>query len=99
MGLLFSPIIGRFDSSRTALACCPVNPSGILHSRGGQQSQLLRHRHDQLLQAMHLLLKFLTVPVPITVSDEPLDRRSRKVGNAARAFLLANTDELTKFVF
>jgi len=48
---------------------------------------------------MHFLFKFLAVPVPITVGDEPLNRASCKVGNAARAFLLANTDELTKFVF
>ncbi|HTA71420.1 MAG TPA: hypothetical protein VK776_24205 [Bryobacteraceae bacterium] len=57
------------------------------------------YRRDQLLEAMHSLGEFLTVPVPITVRDQPLDCRSGKIGDAARTFLLANAHKLTELVF
>src|SRR5579864_6421399 len=100
MGLLFSPIFGGLRRSRATIgACCYINCSGLSHSCGGQQSQLLRHRHDQLLEAMHFLLEFLPISLPIAVCDQPLNRASRKIGDAARPFLLANADELTELVF
>jgi hypothetical protein len=97
---LFAPIIGEiWSSSATVGAGRYIHHPRFTHSRGGQQSQLFRHRHDQLLEAMHSLCEFLTVPVPITVRDQPLDCRSGKIGDAARTFLLANTHELTELVF
>ncbi len=64
-----------------------------------QQLQLPSHIGDELFEYLYLGRHFNIFPLSVAIGDQTLDRIARQIGNAPRPLLLANTDELVKFVF